>query len=522
MSALESCIRRARRRYLSLLIFEQAATAIALAMAGAILLLVLGTQILNWYWPLLLFAVSLGVGLYRTRRLNPSSYVLAQKIDRRLALHDALSTAVHFSGSTSNADRELVEAQRGQAERAACNVVLVEAIPFRMPVSAYASVALLVITGTLFGVRYGMRNSLDLSQPMVSFTFDTFRVDDTVASARKKKTPEQQRLEEQLQGLTVSPDQQNSQDFGEAPDSALNTVDTPDVSDIPRDAIAKSQQKLSSTDVKADGEEGSEQPGEAGEEEGEQTANQNSSDGNNPQGAPQAKNASPQQGNQSENSSLMDKMRDALANLMQKMKMPQKPGGSQQTASSKPGQQGNQSQQSMSEKGTPQPGSRQQGDSQNSDAAGDQQGEGGEQADNGQSRQGTQGADQQASKDAKSGMGKQDGSKDVQLAEQLEAMGKISEIFGKRAQNLTGEVMVEVAAGKQQLRTQYSERSASHSDSGGEIHRDEIPLVYQHYVQQYFEQIRNTPAKAGSEKTAQPTTEAKPKPASGVPVQARP
>jgi hypothetical protein len=177
----------------------------------------------------------------------------------------------------------------------------------------------------------------------------------------------------------------------------------------------------------------------------------------------------------------------------------------------------------MSEKGTPQPGTRQQGDSQTSDADGDQQGEGGEQADNGQSKQSAQGADQQASKDAKSGMGKQDGNKDVQLAEQLEAMGKISEIFGKRAQNLTGEVMVEVAAGKQQLRTQYSQKTASHSDSGGEIHRDEIPLVYQHYVQQYFEQIRNSPApKANSEKKAPPVPEAKPKPREGLPAQARP
>jgi hypothetical protein len=389
--------------------------------------------------------------------------------------------------------------------------------------AAYASVALLLITGTLFGVRYGMRKNLDLSQPMVSFSFDTFRVDDVVASAQKWKTPEQQRLEEQLQGLSVSSDQQDPQEFGEAPDSALNTVDTPDVNAIPQDAMAKSQQKLSSSEVQAASEEGSEQPGESGEETGEQSANQNAADGNNPQGAPQAKNASPQQGNQGENSSLMDKMRDALANLMQKMKMPQKPGGSQQTASSKPGQQGNQSQQSMSEKGTPQPGTRQQGDSQASDADGEQQGEGGEQADNGQSRQGTQGADQQASKDAKSGMGKQDGNKDVQLAEQLEAMGKISEIFGKRAQNLTGEVMVEVAAGKQQLRTQYSQKSASHTDSGGEIHRDEIPLVYQHYVQQYFEQIRNSPsAKTGSDNKAGPVPTVKSKPAEGVPAQARP
>jgi hypothetical protein len=55
--------------------------------------------------------------------------------------------------------------------------------------------------------------------------------------------------------------------------------------------------------------------------------------------------------------------------------------------------------------------------------------------------------------------------------------------------------MVEVRSGDQQLKTQYSQKQAAHTDSGGEIHRDEIPLLYQQYVQQYFEQIRKTPAK---------------------------
>ena len=73
-------------------------------------------------------------------------------------------------------------------------------------------------------------------------------------------------------------------------------------------------------------------------------------------------------------------------------------------------------------------------------------------------------------------------------------MGKISEIIGKRAASVTGEVMVEVASGKQQLKTQYSDRKAAHAEAGGEINRDEVPLAYQQYVQQYFEEIRKLPA----------------------------
>ena len=72
-------------------------------------------------------------------------------------------------------------------------------------------------------------------------------------------------------------------------------------------------------------------------------------------------------------------------------------------------------------------------------------------------------------------------------------MGKISEIFGKRAENLKGEVTVEVSSGDQQLKTPYSQSAAAHSDTGGEIHRDEVPLIYQQYVQQYFEQVRKLP-----------------------------
>ena len=78
-------------------------------------------------------------------------------------------------------------------------------------------------------------------------------------------------------------------------------------------------------------------------------------------------------------------------------------------------------------------------------------------------------------------------------------MGKLSEIIGKRSQNLTGEIMVEVSSGKQQpLKTQYSDKRATHAEGGGEVHRDEVPLIYQQYVQQYFEEIRKTPAKGKS------------------------
>jgi hypothetical protein len=98
--------------------------------------------------------------------------------------------------------------------------------------------------------------------------------------------------------------------------------------------------------------------------------------------------------------------------------------------------------------------------------------------------------------DAKSGVGKADGDKSVKEAEQLQAMGKISEILGKRAKDISGEVMVEVNGGKQQLRTQYTNSNARHAENSGEVNRDEVPLHHQHYVQQYFEEVRKQSAPA--------------------------
>ena len=79
--------------------------------------------------------------------------------------------------------------------------------------------------------------------------------------------------------------------------------------------------------------------------------------------------------------------------------------------------------------------------------------------------------------------------KTMKLAEQLAAMGKISEIIGKRAANVTGEVTVEVQTSTQQLRTPYAQSDAQHQERA-EISRDEVPVALQAYVQQYFEQLR--------------------------------
>jgi hypothetical protein len=198
------------------------------------------------------------------------------------------------------------------------------------------------------------------------------------------------------------------------------------------------------------------------------------------------------QSSQAENSSLMDRMRDAMAGLLSKLKMQQNsPGAGRQSSdrdasknssgarnnSPAAGAQGKRQDDSSSPSGQ---------DGANAEAARATEASNG--ARDGKSAQSSDSAD------SKSGIGAQDGAKDPHLAEQLAAMGKISEIIGRRSRTVTGEVMVEVRSGKeQQLRTEYSGRRAAHSDTTGEISRDEVPLAYQQYIQDYFDQIRKLP-----------------------------
>jgi len=179
---------------------------------------------------------------------------------------------------------------------------------------------------------------------------------------------------------------------------------------------------------------------------------------------------------------MLDKLRDAVADMMNKMKQP----GNSPQASNKQNQKQDQSQQN--ENGGKKKDSGQQskpdGESQNN-SQGDPQSADAQGQGNGQ--------DKQAQNQLQSGIGNQEGDKTARQAEELKAMGKLTEILGKRAANVTGQMMMEVGSTHQQIRTGMAQVQATHGNNGGELHRDEIPQMYEQFVQQYFEQIRKTP-----------------------------
>jgi hypothetical protein len=487
------------------LLVQESSVAAEFAFGGAILLLVAGTQILNWYWLVLLFAGGLGVGAYRARRKILSAYQVAQSIDDRLKFHDALSTAYYFDRhrDRSTAPREVIERQRLAAEDLARSADLRRGLPFFAPRSFYVNAGLLVIVAGMFGLRYGINRSLDLRPPMVRIAFDGFLGSPREIADAKK--PHQPRPFDQDghrdQGKAVDPWESKAGDLDPAPDAALQTVDTPEVNNAEGEADPKAKATGQEPQPPGDDPLSSGEKGQSSQAGNDAMSDSTAPDGGSQSGKQSAQKDSNQSANSGENSSLADKMRDALANLMAKLKMQSKTGEGRQNGPSK--QDGSQSAQRQNQSQDPNGASssqQQQADSaaQSDSAAQQQQSQSGAQQ-AAQGKSDSHGADKPNSPDGKSGIGKQDGDKTAREAEQLRAMGKISEIIGKRAANVTGEVMVEVASGKQQLKTQYSDRKAEHSEAGGEINRDEVPLAYQQYVQQYFEEIRKMPAKSKSD-----------------------
>ena len=488
---LDSLLGTVRKRILTHLFLNQSIYAACFGLSALILLLLVGTQVLNWYWPVLLFAAVLGIGMYRFRSRVPTLYETAQRVDRRLSLADALSTAYHFRTSAD----PIATGQRDLAAQLIPSVDLPTAAPFTLPRSIYPAVILASVALTMLIVRYGMMHSLNLDKPLVEGAFEFFKA----AGGKKLALLKQNNplLAKELEKLGISlEDSGNEQaQMGDEklPDNLLSSPDIPDVNDLTQGKEVAGKAGVQSKDIPSepgeDGEKGDAGSAGDGKDTGKEADSNNASPsdkGANSQGKKQDAQQGKNPGNAQSDNPVMDKMRDALANLMNKLKTPNKDGEQQQQGQGQKGGQKGEGQKKGSKGEQAQSKNANQGE-QN----GEQEGEGGDKAQDAQG-QGSDKAssDGQSSPDAKSGVGKSDGNKDVKYAEQLNAMGKISEIMGKRAQNITGEVMVEVSSGKQQLRTQYSDSKATHASTGGEIHRDEVPLEHQQYVQKYFEEVR--------------------------------
>ena len=499
--ALETFLKRARQRYLANLAMDQTALAAAVAMGGAILLLVLGTQILNWYWPVFLFAAGLAAGVWRIRRMTPSPYVLAQKIDRRIGSYDALSTAYYFTNGGTARTRQLAGIQKEKADRIAFETDIAYAVPIHLSPSAYLLAGVFAIAASLFAFRYGLMRTLDLSAPIANIHFNNpFSIDPARKEASTKKSAIQEQFDEQLKQLGLSLEDLDSPagDQKLATDKPVSALATP-AGQIPIESNEQGQSVDSGkpNDGEPEASEGSDnaKPGTSNQPSDQENGSGTSDKQGTPQQGKQQTPPSSSKNPSGENASMADKMRDAVANLLSKLKSPGKQSDSQQSAARQDKGGSAKQKQDAGQKGMQGQGKSQGEGQPNPDQQGDQEGESGDQSQSAQSKAGDKNADKAGQQDAKSGIGKQDGDKELRDAEQLAAMGKISELLGKRAAQVTGEMTVEVPSGKQQLKTAYSQNKAAHVDAGSDANRDEIPLIYQPYVQRYFEEVRKVQGK---------------------------
>jgi hypothetical protein len=456
---------------------------LALVFGGIILMLLLGTQILDWYWLVLLGGVGAGIALYRVLRSRIAPYRVAQVLDREFELKDSLSTAWFLRRGANPREDSVAQFQIARAEELAEAVRVAEAFPFRAQRTWAVAGALAAVAFGLFAVRYMVTSSLSLRQSLIPLRLEAvFERSEDPHSLEARRAldsaagdPNAKLIPPEVRETAPNGDANHPQDGKENAAESAASGSSPDQNTDPH--ATKSSQEAqaheggrSSSDAKS----GDKADGSPRQEPGSK-ANPDTKDQ-----AARGQDASP---------GLMDKMKDALSSLMAKMHPGQNSQGSPQDnkRQNADGKTGNPNSTSKDQAGQQQDAGNQQ-PSREQNSQGQAQGQTKEKAQASQSQASDQSTE--SGSDSRSGVGRQDGSKGVKEAEQLQAMGKLEEIIGKRSANLTGEMSVETPSNKQQLKTAYSQRQGHHSDSGGEINRDEIPLMYQQYVRQYMEQVR--------------------------------
>lgn len=484
-SRVERVVRSAWARRLLVIAVERTAIAAAIVLAALLLMLLLGTQVLDWRWLLVLAVVGLGIAGYQVRQRLLGHYRVAQILDRRLQLADSLSTAWYLltqpAGRKSDA---ITEFQLKGADRAAQTVNVAAAFPFTGRRLWLIAGALALAAASLFSVRYFVTNSLSLQHSLIPLRLsEVFERSDKDSEETKRQREEAKGTDEpHSQKSTQKADgQKDAKEPPRAEPPAMAQGNTPGEGQNPNQPAEMREAKDADDKAKERSEGATASAKQAGEKQGD--------DGEKSEGSQKPSNDDPANSPKSSNG-LLDRMKDALSSLAAKMRPNSQ--GKQGSNEQKPGEEKNGEQQSGSKEqnsAAQQTAANREASEQQQAADGQEQGQTQEKSRAGQGKSSDPSADKSKS-DSHSGIGSQDGDKETKESEQLKAMGKLAEIIGKRSASATGDVMVENPSGKQRLQTDYSQRLGQHADLGGEINRDEIPLMYQQYVREYMSQVR--------------------------------
>jgi hypothetical protein len=451
--SLHELLTAARRRVFGHVFVREVLLAAAVGCGVGAVVLFVGTAHLGAYWIAIAAIGTLSARLWIERRKRPSEYDVAQAIDERLKLADTLSTAAYFAAPEASVkvDPSLRELQRARAEQAARTVDLKQALPMRRPATLYPAAVLALLVVGLLLFRVSATGSFDTRASLVEGPLKSF-LQPSEKQLRGEKRPGEG--DEPANGEDTAKDLDKNRDYAGEPEAQTQ--------ESPEDPETADEQK------------GNQQKGD-GKGDAAKAEAPDSQSPPNPQDA--SEQGKEQDGQQQE--SMLDKLKDAISDMMGKSK----PNGKQQKTAQK------------GKKGDKQKGD----DAEKSDADDKNPGDN---ADSENHNKGNEmdasGSSAEGQKDDNehSGVGSQEGDKSARQAEAMKAMGKISELFGKRAESVKGDMMIEVGSTRQQLKTPLAQRGAMRGESGGEIHRDTVPLEYQQFVQRYFDQVRRAPAAA--------------------------
>ena len=482
-SRVERVVRSAWERRLLVVAVERIAIAAAVVLAALILMLLVGTQILDWRWMTLLAIVGLGLAGYQVRERLLEHYRVAQLLDRRLHLADSLSTAWYLLSRPEQKRDAITEYQLRGAESAAGRVDLGSAFPFTGKRLWSVTGGLALVAASLFGVRYLVTNSLSLQQSLIPFRLsDVLERTDKDSDETKRQREEAQGSDQRSQKNAPKADGRKDAKEANSELPPLVNGQAPGVGQNPNQPAEMREAKEGQDNQGKERSEGA--AGSAAQRAGEKQG------GDDEKSAQAQKPSSDDAANSPQSSNgLIDRMKDALSSLAAKIRPSNQ---NKQDASQRPGEdkKGDQQGSSKEENGASrQDAANRDASEQQQTAEGRAQGQTQEKTRAGQGKTGDQSADKTKA-DSHSGIGSQDGDKAVKDAEQLKAMGKLAEIIGKRSASASGDVMVENPSGKQRLETEYSQRLGQHADRGGEINRDEIPVMYQQYIREYMSQVR--------------------------------
>jgi hypothetical protein len=455
---VEAVIRSAVRRYFLTLAVENAALPVTMLLASAMVLLVLGTDILHWYWLSLLVVPPAALAVLQIRRKLLSPYHIAQLLDRRFGLNDLLSTAWflyrHSDRSFSGAAQFEIE----QAEEAAAHIQPAAALPFTSGRKWIVASCLLLGALGLFIVRYLELNTLSLRPPLLSVHGV---VPSDFASWLSPKLSLSSLLRGRYQRVPAARilHESSRQTLGE-PDSAISASSRADNANTTQldPAYAKPSDNGADRSLSSARSDQSQQS-DGSPKSGTQMARKNDAD-----------TAQSEQGA----TSLLDRMRDAISQLVANIR-----GENKQKTAQDATQTADQSHRS------PQ-GTSGVSAMEHVHAASEQAQR--QAAQNQQVNGRIPSSSLEKNPNAQSGIGSQNGDKRLKMAEEQEVMGKLAEIIGKRSIDLTGSVTLLAAPAP--LLTPDSHQVSEHQNSGGEIHRDEIPPLFREYVRRYMEEVQ--------------------------------